>query len=243
MRKIIYIVLALILAHSQAWGGWVLNSYQVATGGGGETYVFHLEFDNDTDWSDGYTIGGNDYSAGDQSGTVNGSITQSGTYSVSSPYSANVDWVEHISFAPSGNDIFDGDTGYIRINIYVPSDLTSQAYIINATEATNGRLRVRIFDDETIFVERRDTSGSTVSFQSTATVSLATWTQVDIRWSAVNDDLDIRIGTGSWEGTDSAMSALTVDLDDLKIGSEIGPNEGYYIDDLSIWTDYTGPGD
>lgn len=76
--------------------------------GGVPAYSFRIEFDNDTDWSNGYTTGGNDYPTG-LAGTVSNATRDTTNY-VSAGQSLSLDaGGERITFANNGKwDSTDG---------------------------------------------------------------------------------------------------------------------------------------
>ncbi len=242
-RLFMMVLLTVLLAWSEGHCGWWLVGETVAEESS-TTYSFNIEFDSDTDWSDGYTIGGNDYSAGDQHGTNINGADQSSSYYHSSPYSMETNANNYLLFSNSGNDIYDGDLGYLRFFCYYPSAPTVATYFFEFSESTtSGRIRVRLDSSSHVFVERRDSTGTYVTYTTTATISSGGQQQVDVRWSAANNDLDVRINSGSWEGTDVSMAALTNDITTIRVGTSSYGGDVHYTDDLTIWTDFVGPGD
>ena len=225
---------------------------QSIAAGGGETYVFHIEFDNDTDWATGgYTIGGNDYSAGDSVGSINNlsRFEQSSTYANSGTYSAKItpSTVGYMYYDVSSADIVDTDLGYFSGYIWVPVGLTgSNNFLFDISPGSN-RLRIYIKSDYTGKIEYRGSDGSNVvSNTSSDTATGGAWNRIDCRWSVADNDLDIRIGAGSWDTLDSSMLAFDTapSTSDFQMGSApAGCSDTYYIDDISVWTDFTGPGD
>jgi len=215
-----------------------------------ETYTFHIEFDSDTDWgTGGYTMGGEDYSAGDQSGTVTGNLAQnsgeitavSGTYVLKNTSSI----ATHIAFDNSSEDIFNPDLGYLRMNVYPIATInTCSLFDITFTVATSCDFAVKIQSDSTVKLDFRDGDGGTShSLTTTATVSSGQFNIIDIRWDVANNTRGIRIGGGTWLNSAVSLSAFDGTAATFMILGLTASNGDFYMDDVTVWPNFTGPGD
>ncbi len=243
MRIIFCLLLCLLPLECLGFG--VFLGGEGVGAGSSKTYTFNIEFDNDTDWTDGYTIGGNDYSAGDQSGTITGNQTRDTTFYQSSPasWNNNSGSPNYMSFSISNNDLIDMELGYLSFIVRVP--LTGTAYCIEVASGDNDFF-VRVQDDGKIKVDWRGGDGSvSQSFMSTSAVTASTWTRIDIRWDVSSNARGIRVGSNEWENSATTLVAFENESTVLMVGGLIssagaGP---FNIDNLSVWKTFDGPGD
>jgi len=173
-------------------------------------------------------------------GDTTGTKESSSTISTTQAYSGT-----HSLYIPSNNDSLNFDFTdrpsefTIDLYVYLPAiSANNQFFEIYVND--QNRYRGHIQSDGAVGVEYV-ANGTWVTFITTATVSAAIWTHIEITNSVANDNLGVRIADGSWEDYSGANTVGSFSVDPTTIG--IGSNSlsvanGLYIDDFKYKKSY-----
>ena len=207
----------------------------------GPDYAFHIEFDSDIDWSDGYTIGGDDYSAGDQVGAKSTTApTRSTAQYVSTPACMLEEVSSYLQWDITASDVFRSSQGYIEFSIWPI-----------ASTGTNGFFESRTGSLDYFYLSYTSALTLAVTFRHDNIVTLwdegvlteGQWNQVQVRWAA-GEDIDVRIcadGTcdaESWVQDNDAdvCAAMDVEPSNFILGKSSQTfTDSLYLDDFTIW--------
>lgn len=219
----------------------------------GPTYAFHLEFESDADWSDGYTLGGNDYSIGGATTlTVVTAMARSdahqahgGTYSAYNPIADS----GNMQVPITAKDHFDSAQGYISLWYYFSTSGVN--YIFEARDDSNDYLYIIVNSDNTVILNHAHDNGVGVKVLVTnddnaATLTADQWNQIEVRWSTSGDKLESRLNSGTWvnDADDDPVGAFNdsgspAEPSLFYIGESNGSiQQDNYIDDFSTWVTY-----
>lgn len=185
---------------------------------------------------------------------TNGSTTLQGTLSGASVVAGGTDpnpassdganclkltaWNHYLRFAVTAGDIFSSSVGSMKMLLYLPDAPASQNAICTASNGSN-TFRVSVGADRTInlFISNGTTTASVVS---TDTITLDTWTNVEVRWDATENTLGVKIGAGSWKDDSEALDAFTSEPTYIYLGGTgtIQDTCPSYLDAFQAWTTY-----
>ena len=205
---------------------------------GGVAPAFHIEFDADSNWTDGYTMGGNDINAGDTTGTVV-NVGIDTTNFVSGPQAAvSTASYGYIRFdLPTG---FSFDKGQYSESRYFPTTVTDQ-YLFQAQYDADNRIYFRVESSKLVvsFVG----SGTTISYQYSTTITADTFHTVDVRWDSSGAFLGgariaVQIDSGGWqyEADGDTWTTWTSPAPDMELVN-YSSNYGSTVDNISIYAD------
>ncbi len=227
MRRLSIILVLFLLGSGTSWaGGIMIDSYRYAS----DTYSDILYF-----WRcEGATLGDDDYSAGDTTGTLNSSAELNttaahvGTNGLYVP-SGN----DYYSFDISNEDIFDATSGSIGFWWYYYTatwaDYATLFHVDGATDfylATYGGSELKVYWD-------------TVSWTTAeASLAVANWYFIEVAYDADTDLMQVRVnGSDVLDSTAKAFSALSSPAT-LRWGSYNGGYQ-FYLDNAMISDDAT----
>ena len=206
-------------------------------------YTFHIEFDSDTDWeSDDYTIGGEDYSAGDQLGVVT-NLTQNITHFISGAYACRISGAtNYMYFDVSAGDLVTSHEGFIELYLWPPDVPTGTNYLFELVDDSSNVMKAYLDSSNNLNISWRH-QGSSTNLTDVVAVATGAWRHIEIRWDVDTNALNWQYEDGGWSGAhgSTALADFTVEPMEgfLYIGELNGTTtDTYYIEDLTIWDTY-----
>ena len=242
MVRIILGILLLIPAACFAWGTFPgqMDSV-VASGGGGDTFVFNIEFDADTDWSDGYTMGGNDASDGDTTGSMVSAAVRSTAQSHSGAASMYIPTGgDGMSFVISAVDIFSSAEGKAKMWVYPTSD-ASFCPMFNPRIDSSNELEIAVNSTGRVYAKHVNNGESSIVVNSASSAYTANqWNEVTVVWGddvdGSGNNLGVQVNGGAFVYGSGTFAAFSSEPTALSLGSiDNSAPSPYYLDDVTIW--------
>jgi hypothetical protein len=203
---------------------------------GGVTPAFHIEFDADSNWADGYTMGGADISAGDTTGTVSNVGIDTTNFVSGSQAAVSTASYGYMRFdLPTG---FSFDKGQYVESRYFPTTVTDQ-YIWQAQYDSDNRIYFRIESAKLVvsFVG----AGTTISYQYSVTITPDTFHTIDVRWDSSGAfsggaRVAVQVDSGGWqyESDSDTWTTWASPAPDIELVN-YSSNYGSTVDDISIY--------
>lgn len=243
MKRFILAFLLCLFISVSASAGMIV---QTVASGGAQEGSFHIEFDSDTDWTDPaatYTMGGNDYSDGDTTGTITGNVTRNVADYISSGQSLQIDTAadSYIEFAAS--DLITLTKGEVHIDIHAKAS-TGYTYIFEAYYDANNFIAIAHRDASDVRATHMG-NGVRVDKSSGSCVD-HDWCAIEVRWdvaAGTGDGLQIRVcGDGACNGeswvteTDPQdVTAYSTDVDKMYLGGDTTITDEIEIDNVTVY--------
>ena len=251
MKRSLIITLALIAAIAGppcASSGWARGLGVLGLGGGasapsGPVYTDCSNIGTASlywvgDHSSGTTVAcidGGTKTATLSGGTIVASGTDPGTASPASGgnvFKASASG-QYMSYAVSSGDIIDTSEGRLEFDLYMAS-LTGTT-LLSHSESGTDLISMSISSGGNISFEHRGAM-TTVSVTSAAAVSATTWTHISVRWSVANNQIAVRIGTGSWtvDSDSDTVTAFANTVSPIIVPYSLLFSDTYYVDNVTI---------
>jgi len=211
--------------------------------GASGTYKFWLNCDYSGDTDKACVNSG----ASTKDGTINGATIDTWTnFGISGPtnggtYGIKLDSAdEYISYAISSGDIINTSEGTIALDIYRTTSNNTITYAQCGTG--DDEITATVGSNDTLYTKHKG-DANIVSFTTTGSISLSTWTVIRIAWSVTSNEVAVKIGGSSWE-TDSdadtvtafSSAATALEIGDGPSGNGLG--DTFYIDNFRVSSTY-----
>jgi len=227
------VVMLICLIALPAWGGHMIMRNRITSSGDDYSDItFWCGFEGT--WSSPtYTMGDDDYSAGDTTGTANSDAVVNtdaalvGTYGLDSPSG-----YDKITFDVSSNDIVSGTSGRVGCKIRI-NTWEAVVYFIMAKDATNNRnFFVETYGtDELLFAW----DGSGVATTTDANLSTGTIYFIEISYDTTADEYELFV-----DGVSKATGSLARDAfspEYFYTGNNSGTNGDIHVDNYMVSND------
>lgn len=204
---------------------------------------FILNYDFDTNWTDGYTTGGTDSPAAIALTINSGLLRETGTF-YNGTQSAHILGIADNMELPISDDSYvmqDGSMGYFTCYVYRTVQANDTQFfnmlggageVITASMRDNGRLT---------FSHTSNAGANVVSMSPNTTFPINTWIHLELWWDNAGSlsggaTLAIRIadGTQEYEADADTPIAWVTDATSVYFGANTGAADDYYMDAVTL---------
>ena len=181
-----------------------------------------------------------------KNGNQNGTIEIGTTYGQDSTVGVRINSVnESLSWAISGRDLLNEETGTMWFSVYFPNSSragAAQFIEANSGNSANFLYALSLVNGRVIFGYRGYSTGAVdVVSGINDRVSTRTWTRVGCSWDRPNSRLSVKVGNGPWTEIVRTLVQWSAPASELHIGEESSQSplaDIYYIDDVIVFSDY-----
>ncbi len=219
---------------------------------GGVTPTIGTDYTNCSEIGTAQFYWNGDHASGTTYGCINSTTSLNGTLlgatvvdsdtdpGVSAPGSGNnvlkvAAGSQYLRWPITAGNIFKSDEGRMSFDVYLSGSTGVNAIIDNYVDASN-YIRVSVEIDNTITFRHMGQASGVIVY-STDTVPDTTWTNVQVRWSVINNKISVKIGAGVWKDDVDAdpITVFTAEPTNHYLAYGVWANT-FYIGDFFTYT-------